>query len=379
MTKTDIEEAFRIIPIHPDDYKLLGFSWEGAYFYDKCLPMGASSSCRIFEALSTSLQWAVCRDSKEAGMSDMLDDFFFIGPENSQHCQLFLNFFLDICHHSGIPIKHSKTCLPTTLLTIYGIEVDSLSLECRLPQPKLIKLRENLQWFKSRKKVTLRDLQSLIGLLNYACLVIVPGRAFLRRLIDLTCGISHPSHYIRLTCDARADLQMWSTFIENYNGKSLILQNSWLSSDKVLLFSDASGALGFSAVLGTEWFAMGWDQVPDLSDRQIAIKELFPIVVALELWGSTLSNKKILFMSDNAAVVQSINKQSCKEKTLMHLLRRLVLAGLSHNILFKAKHIPGKSNTLADYLSRLDFQAAFRIAPHLQPHQTVVPRDLLTI
>lgn len=30
MTKTDIEEAFRIIPIHPDDYKLLGFSWEGA-------------------------------------------------------------------------------------------------------------------------------------------------------------------------------------------------------------------------------------------------------------------------------------------------------------------------------------------------------------
>lgn len=89
---------------------------------------------------------------------------------------------------------------------------------------------------------------------------------------------------------------MWSTFIENYNGKSLILQNSWLSSDKVLLFSDASGALGFSAVLGTEWFAMGWDQVPDLSDRQIAIKELFPIVVALDLWGSALSNNFFIYV-----------------------------------------------------------------------------------
>jgi hypothetical protein len=101
--------------------------------------------------------------------------------------------------------------------------------------------------------------------------------------------------------------------------------------------------------------------------------------VALELWGPALSNKKKLFMSDNAAVVQAINKQSCKEKILMHLLRRLVLTGLSHNIMFRAKQIPGKSNTLADYLSRLDFQAAFRITPHLSPHQTVVPRDLLTI
>ena len=29
MAKADIESAFRIIPIHPDDYHLLGFMWEG--------------------------------------------------------------------------------------------------------------------------------------------------------------------------------------------------------------------------------------------------------------------------------------------------------------------------------------------------------------
>lgn len=48
MAKTDIEDAFRIIPIHPSDYHLLGFIWEGQFYYDKCLPMGASSSCQIF-------------------------------------------------------------------------------------------------------------------------------------------------------------------------------------------------------------------------------------------------------------------------------------------------------------------------------------------
>ena len=49
MAKTDIEDAFRIIPIHPLDHSLLGFSFEGEFYFDRCLPMGASSSCQIFE------------------------------------------------------------------------------------------------------------------------------------------------------------------------------------------------------------------------------------------------------------------------------------------------------------------------------------------
>ena len=379
MSKTDIQDAFRIIPIHFNDHKLLGFSWEGSYYYDKCLPMGASSSCQIFESLSTSLQWVMCKKFQASGMSHMLDDFFFIGPKDSPSCQIALEKFLDICAEAGIPIKHEKTYQPSTLITIYGIEVDSVALQCRLPEPKLVKIKAQLEFAKNRKKFTLRDLQSLIGLLNYACLVVVPGRAFLRRLIDLTCGISCPSHYIRLNREVRADLHMWSHFINNYNGKSVILGDTWLSSDKALLFTDASGSLGFAAVLGTELFALSWDIVPGLADKQIAIKELFPIVVALELWGTQLQNQKILFMSDNAAIVHAINKQTCKEKTLMHLIRRLVLTSLSYNILFKAKHIPGKSNVLADHLSRFNFQAAFQIAPHLNQHQALVPREFLTI
>jgi hypothetical protein len=45
MAKCDIEDAFRLVPIHPTDYHLLGFTWNNLYYYDRCLPMGASSSC----------------------------------------------------------------------------------------------------------------------------------------------------------------------------------------------------------------------------------------------------------------------------------------------------------------------------------------------
>lgn len=158
MAKTDIQDAFRIVPIHPNDYKLLGFSWENNYYYDKCLPMGASSSCQIFEFLSCGLQWAMCEKFAAAGMSHMLDDFFFIGPKDSSKCQSDLDTFLMICEKSGIPIKSEKTVLPTTVLTIYGIEIDSMALVCRLPDLKLDKMRECLRLAKRKRTMTLKDL-----------------------------------------------------------------------------------------------------------------------------------------------------------------------------------------------------------------------------
>ena len=46
LAKIDIKNAFRIIPIQSPDYPLLGMTWDGLYYYDRCMPMGCSSSCK---------------------------------------------------------------------------------------------------------------------------------------------------------------------------------------------------------------------------------------------------------------------------------------------------------------------------------------------
>ncbi|KAM4016896.1 uncharacterized protein ACNLHF_003047 [Anomaloglossus baeobatrachus] len=60
MAKADVEAAFRLLPVHPESFHLLGFMWDGEYYVDRCLPMGCSISCAYFEAFSTKLNFA-CR------------------------------------------------------------------------------------------------------------------------------------------------------------------------------------------------------------------------------------------------------------------------------------------------------------------------------
>lgn len=47
---------------------------------------------------------------------------------------------------------------------------------------------------------------------------------------------------------------MWFYFIENYNGKLVILLDVFILLDKVLFFMDVLGLIGFVGVLGIEWF-----------------------------------------------------------------------------------------------------------------------------
>lgn len=130
MAKTDIESAFRIISVHPEDYERLGFKWENQYFYDKCLPMGCSSSCKIFETFSTAVEWIANIKAGCTHVVHILDEFLLI-EKSEQLAQRSLDRFLNTCARIGIPMSDEKTYLPTQVIELLGIEVDSVRSEAR--------------------------------------------------------------------------------------------------------------------------------------------------------------------------------------------------------------------------------------------------------
>jgi len=162
LAKTDIKSAFRILPIIPDDYGLLGMKWKDNYYYDHCMPMGCSSSCKTFETFSSALEWIARTKFSIQHLVHLLDDFLIIAP-SEQMCRQQLNIFLDFCSYLGVPIAPEKTCGPATTLSFVGIELDTVLQEARLPREKLNKCVNTILEFLHRKKVTLRELQSLMG------------------------------------------------------------------------------------------------------------------------------------------------------------------------------------------------------------------------
>ena len=81
-----------------------------------------------------------------------------------------------LCDYLGIPIAPEKTVGASTTLAFAGIKLDTVLMEARLPQEKPNKCWELLSAFLRRRKVTLQEIQSLTGFLNFACTVVVLGQ-----------------------------------------------------------------------------------------------------------------------------------------------------------------------------------------------------------
>ena len=175
-----------------------------------------------------------------------------------------------------------------------------------------------------------------------------------------------------MTKEARRDLAAWCEFLEDFNGVSLLLSDRWQSSAVLKLQTDASGKLGFAAVLGSHWCASLFNKVV-LDSNHITILELYPILLAIRLWHESLRDSCVLFLCDNIAVVHIINSMSSKDKSIMKLVRKLVVLCMRFNILFAAKHVPGHLNVLADKLSRNRLQEARLLCPTLDRHPSQIP------
>ena len=112
LAKMDIKSAFRLLIIHPGDFKLLGFQFLGSYYIDKCLPMGCAVSCDLFEKFSTFLNWALQQNTGIESVFHYLDDFLFIGKMGTDECITLMKGFEKLCDFIGVPLAPEKNGRP---------------------------------------------------------------------------------------------------------------------------------------------------------------------------------------------------------------------------------------------------------------------------
>ena len=188
LAKIDIELAYRLLSVHPQDRILHAIRWDGQLYIDAVLPYGLRSAAKIFNAVADALNWHVKRAGVEF-IEHYLDDYIIVGSPGTSQCQDSLTIVDRECKALGVPQAAYKQEGLATCITFLRILVDTEA--GRLPMENLHCIRDLLQTWGDRKSSTKKELESLVGNLSH---VVRSGRSFSQCMLDLLHAVNLPSH-----------------------------------------------------------------------------------------------------------------------------------------------------------------------------------------
>ena len=107
LSKVDVKSAFRLLPLAPQCFPLTGLFFNGNYYVDKFLPMGASSSCKIYQEFSNAITSIAQHQFGIQHIQSYLDDHLIIsnGLASGTHD---LNQFLSMAESINLPLATDK-------------------------------------------------------------------------------------------------------------------------------------------------------------------------------------------------------------------------------------------------------------------------------
>ncbi len=100
--------------------------------------------------------------------------------------RFYLKAFSTVTMECGIPVAWDKTSEdPSQVIVFYGVELGTVKMQAHLPPDKLSSYTKAIEEALKKTLITIKELQSLTGKLQFATCAVSVGQLFLRRLHDL--------------------------------------------------------------------------------------------------------------------------------------------------------------------------------------------------
>ena len=145
LEKSDLRSAFRMLPVKRTQWKFLFIkatrpdSKETVYFFDKCLPFGASISCSHFQHFSNALKHVVEYAARgQNRISNYLDDFLFM-ERTCMLCNRLVKIFIKICEEINFPVAEDKMDWASFWVVFLGMLMDGKRQLIVVPNDKRTK------------------------------------------------------------------------------------------------------------------------------------------------------------------------------------------------------------------------------------------------
>ena len=351
--KRDLSRAYRQFPVDPGDINKLGYMWRGLIYVDRVLAMGLRTAAICCQR-TTDLIRFICTSTGQYQVTNYLDDVAGASVPDEvearrdfEHCGLVLKL-------AGAEESIEKACPPSTRMIHLGVLFDTEAMTMEVTQQRVADTLADAEAWCGKEVATIKEVQSLVGRLQFVCKCVRQGRIFVSRVLNflrvLNAGGS-PS----IPEEVRRDLRWFQFFLQDYNGVSLIPQMERTPSD-ALLASDAC-LVGFGAVCDKQ-FCKGSFPPQILSQSlHISALEMLALIVAIKVWKDSFRGLRVGVKCDNEATVLVINSGKSRDPFMQACLRELCFICAQAQFEVWAEHIPGISNRLPDLLSRWDLGA----------------------
>ena len=259
-------------------------------------------------------------------------------------------------------------CQPVTKIVFLGVEIDCLERTLSLPLEKLDETRLMIKRARMKKRFRKKELQKIIGKLNWCARVVTGGRTFMRNLINIMVTLKCNHHHTRLSAAAKADLAWWDSGLEVFHGHTPFFSDVALPSHQ---FSTDACLVGGGAAFENDWFYVSWCvDLPEIQSSHINSLELQTVLIAAEKWGNSWFGKTILVRSDNMAAVSALNKGTSRGLDLLGIIQRLFWLSVKYSFKLTAMYLPGSLNILSDRISRMnDVNCAYQAQQMLTNEQ----------
>ena len=113
----------------------------------------------------------------------------------------------------GFMLNEKKVVHPTTKLVFLGIQIDTIKVELSSPNEKLYAIKNFVSDFLQQKRVTKRQLQSIVGKRSHAAKMVCAARLFLRRLFNVIGKLQRQHHRGQSRQISRGGTPSWCSLI----------------------------------------------------------------------------------------------------------------------------------------------------------------------
>jgi hypothetical protein len=241
MFKKDLYKAYRQFKVDPGDIHLLGYRWKERIFIDLSLVMGARSAAQLCQKVTD----AIVHLSPGSNLVNYLDDI--AGCLHKSEADIAYRKFEVLLDDLGLLESKEKAMAPSSAIEFLGVWFDAPSQTMRVTEDKLIDIGHLLDVWLKKKSASKRDLQSLIGKLQFIAKCVRGSRIFISRLLQTLSTLRKQHHRFRPSSQFKKDLVWWKRFMKVFNGVTLIPDIKWSNPDSHFTTDSClTGGGGFS-------------------------------------------------------------------------------------------------------------------------------------